>query len=120
MAKAIIVDDSKFMRKIIRDAVEAGGHTIVEEADNGADGVSIYKKNKPDFVTMDITMGGKDGINAVKEIMEFDPSAKIIVLSALNENTIKMNDKDVKASAFITKPFDRDTLLAAIENIIKK
>ena len=119
MAKGLIVDDSKFMRKIIRETIESGGHSVLDEADNGADGVKMYKEKKPDFVTMDITMGGKDGINAVKEIIDFDPSARVIVVSALNENTIKLNDKDVSAGAYITKPFEKEELLKTIEKILK-
>jgi len=118
MAKCLIVDDSRFMRKIIKDAVSEKGHEVVTEADNGTDGIEAYKKYKPDFVTMDITMGGKDGMVAVKEIKEFDPEAKIIVISALSETTIKMNEKDVIASAFLTKPFDKDDLLNKVNEIL--
>ncbi|PKL40089.1 MAG: two-component system response regulator [Spirochaetae bacterium HGW-Spirochaetae-1] len=119
MAKALIVDDSKFMRRIIRSTLEEGGHQIIEEADNGADGIKCYKRLKPDFVTMDITMGGKDGIRAVMEITSLDPTAKIVVVSALNENTIRQNEPHIKASAFITKPFDKDSLLDAVNNALK-
>lgn len=118
MARALIVDDSKFMRKVIRDVLESGGHEIVAEADNGADGVEAYKATRPDFVTMDITMGGKDGLIAVNEIMEFDNAARVIIVSALNEKTIRMNDKNIKASAFLTKPFDKETLLNIIHHIL--
>ena len=118
MAKALIVDDSKFMRKVIRDALESGGHEVIAEADNGSDGIEVYKEKKPDFVTMDITMGGKDGLNAVREIKEFDSNARIIVVSALNELTIKMNDKEIRASVYITKPFEKEHLLAAVKNLL--
>lgn len=118
MIKALIVDDSKFMRKIIRDTLESGGYEIIAEAENGSDGIESYKINKPDFVTMDITMGGKDGLKAVQEIMEFDPKAKVIVVSALNENTLKMNEPGINPVAFITKPFDKDVLLNTVKNIL--
>lgn len=117
MAKALIVDDSKFMRKILRESLESGGHSVVAEAENGSDGIEIYKTSKPDFVTMDITMGGLDGLKAVKAISDYDPKAKIIIVSALNEKTIKMNDNSVKASAYITKPFDKDNLLNTINGL---
>jgi len=117
MAKALIVDDSKFMRKILRESLESGGHTIVAEADNGSDGINKYKQLRPDFVTMDITMGGLDGMKAVKEISAYDPQARIIIVSALNEHTIKMNDSSIKASAYITKPFDREMLLDTIKGL---
>jgi two-component system, chemotaxis family, chemotaxis protein CheY len=118
MAKGLIVDDSKFMRKVLHETLEHGGHSVVAEADNGADGVDKYKSLKPDFVTMDITMGGLDGILAVKAITEFDPKAKIIIVSALNEKTIKMNDHTIHASAYIQKPFERDLLLKTIKGLL--
>lgn len=120
MAQALIVDDSRFMRRIIKSALEEGGHNIIGEADNGADGIALFKELKPDFVTMDITMGGKDGIRAVQEIHDFDKDARIIVVSALNENTIKQNEPQIKATAFITKPFEKEKLLKAIEGILEK
>ncbi len=119
MAQALIVDDSRFMRRIIKSALEEGGHQVIGEADNGADGIALYKELNPDFVTMDITMGGKDGIRAVQEIADFDSNARIVVVSALNENTIKQNEPAIKACAFITKPFEKETLLDAIKGILK-
>lgn len=118
MANILIVDDSKFMRKIIREAVESAGHEVISEADNGYDGIEAYKTLTPDVVTMDITMGGKDGIKAVNEIKKYDPQARIIVVSALNENTIKMNDPQMNASAYIVKPFDKQTLIDKVESLL--
>lgn len=118
MAKCIIVDDSKFMRKIISDILSSGGHTIAGQADNGQDGIDLYEKELPDFLTMDITMGGKDGINAVKEIKRKHPESRILVISALNENTIKLNDIKVNADAYLTKPFDKEELLTLIDKIL--
>jgi two-component system chemotaxis response regulator CheY len=119
MARALIVDDSKFMRKIIADILTSGGHTIEGEADNGQDGIQLYDKIKPDFLTMDITMGGKDGINAIREIKARDPKSRIIVVSALNQNTIKMNDEMINADAFVTKPFTKEELLAIVNQILQ-
>ncbi|MBN2160777.1 MAG: response regulator [Spirochaetes bacterium] len=118
MANGLIVDDSKFMRKILRESLESGGHTVIAEADNGTEGVDKYKTLKPDFVTMDITMGGLDGMKAVRAISEYDPQARIIIISALNEKTIKMNDNGIMASAYIQKPFERDSLLNTIKGLL--
>ncbi len=118
MAAGLIVDDSKFMRRIISDIITSGGHTIAGEADNGQDGINLYTSLMPDFVTMDITMGGKDGINAVKEIKSKYPDSRIIVISALNEYTIKLNDEDINADAYITKPFSSEALLNLINKIL--
>jgi two-component system chemotaxis response regulator CheY len=118
MPRVLIIDDSRFMRKIIRETLESGGFTIIDEADNGSDGVAKYMELKPDFVTMDITMGGLDGIEAVKAINEFDPKAKIIVISALNEKTIKMNENSIRASAYIMKPFEKNYLLDTVKELL--
>jgi two-component system chemotaxis response regulator CheY len=118
MARCMIVDDSKFMRKIIRESLEYGGHEVVAEADNGFDALGKYKSKNPDFVTMDITMGVKDGLRAVAEITAFDPDAKIIVVSALNESTLKLAGENINARAFITKPFEREELLEVIDKVL--
>jgi two-component system chemotaxis response regulator CheY len=118
MARALIVDDSKFMRKIIRDTLEEGGHVILAEADNGIDGLEEYRKLRPDFVTMDVTMTGKDGIQAVFDIQEIDPNARIIIISAMSETTLKLNDANLHANAFITKPFEKKKLLDTIDRIL--
>jgi len=115
MAAVLIVDDSKFMRKVIRDTLEEAGHEIVAEADNGIDGVEMYKTHHPEIVTMDVTMAGMDGVGAVDQIMAFDPDARIIVVSALNEKTIKIKNQNVPARTFINKPFTKEELLSAVD-----
>ncbi len=118
MARGMIVDDSKFMRKIIHDTLTEGGHQVIGEADNGYDALDMYKKEKPDFVTMDITMHGKDGLMAVSEIRTVDPKAKIVVVSALSEKTLKLNDSTIQADAYVVKPFQKEELLAKIKSIL--
>lgn len=118
MARCLIVDDSKFMRKIISDTLLGGGHEIIGEADNGYDALEMYKTQKPDFVTMDITMHGKDGMMAVSEIKHIDPTAKIVVVSALSEKTLRLNDSSINADAYIVKPFQKEDLLEKIRQIL--
>ena len=118
MKKCIIIDDSKFMRKIIAEALTEYGYEIAGEAENGQDGINLYEKTKPDFVTMDITMAGVSGIQAIKEIKGKYPKSKIIVISALDENTIKNNDKKIEADAFLTKPFEKKELIAIVEKLL--
>jgi two-component system chemotaxis response regulator CheY len=119
MARGLIVDDSKFMRRVIRETLEEGGHEVIAEADNGDDALEIYKTGKPDFVTMDITIFGKDGIEAVQEIKKIDPASKIIVVSALSEKTLKMNDKNMNANAYLTKPFEKAELLSLLDELLQ-
>jgi two-component system chemotaxis response regulator CheY len=119
MPRALIVDDSKFMRRIIRETLESGGHIIAAEAVNGYEAVTLYKQETPDFVTMDVTMMGKDGLKAVDEIIAIDPDARIIVISALGENTLK-NSRGIgiPARGFLQKPFEKEQLLSLVQSIL--
>ena len=115
----MIVDDSKFMRRIIREALESGGHEIIQEAENGYEALDLYRANRPDLVTMDITMMGKDGLKTVEELVEYDPEAKIIVISAINEQVLKSARKvDIPAKGFLQKPFAKETILRLIDKIL--
>jgi two-component system chemotaxis response regulator CheY len=119
MARALIVDDSKFMRRIIRETIEGGGHTVLAEAENGYEALDAYKAERPDFVTMDITMMGKDGLKTVDELIAFDNDARIIVISAMNENVLKnARGVNIPVRAFLQKPFEKETLLDTIKKVL--
>ena len=119
MIRALIVDDSKFMRRIIRETLESGGYEIAAEAVNGYEAIDLYKQESPDFVTMDVTMMGKDGLKAVDDIVAIDPNAKIIVISALGELTLR-NSKGIgiPAKGFLQKPFEKEQLLDLVRSIL--
>lgn len=118
MAKILIVDDAAFMRMMIKDILEKNGFEIVGEANNGIKAVELYKKEKPDIVTMDITMPDMDGIEAVKAIKEFDPAAKVIMCSAMGQQTMVMDAIRAGARDFIVKPFQPDRVLEAIKKVL--
>ena len=118
MAKILIVDDAAFMRMMIKDILEKNGFQVVGEANNGLKAVELYKKEKPDVVTMDITMPDMDGIEAVKAIKAFDPAAKIIMCSAMGQQTMVMDAIKAGARDFIVKPFQPDRVLEAIKKVI--
>ncbi|MBC8062832.1 MAG: response regulator [Clostridiaceae bacterium] len=118
MTKVLIVDDAAFMRMMIKDILEKNGFEVIGEASNGIKAVELYKKDKPDIVTMDITMPDMDGIQAVKAIKEFDPSAKVIMCSAMGQQTMVMDAIRAGARDFIVKPFQADRVLEAIKKAI--
>ncbi|HEY8804473.1 MAG TPA: response regulator [Clostridium sp.] len=118
MAKVLIVDDAAFMRMMIRDILEKNGCDVVGEANNGIKGVELYKVERPDIVTMDITMPEMDGIEAVKAIKGFDPAAKIIMCSAMGQQTMVMDAIRAGAKDFIVKPFQSDRVLEAIKKVL--
>ena len=118
MAKVLIVDDAAFMRMMIKDILEKGGFEIVGEANNGIKAVELFKKEKPDVVTMDITMPDMDGIEDVKAIKEFDPAAKIIMCSAMGQQTMVMDAIKAGAKDFIVKPFQPDRVIEAVTKVL--
>ncbi|AYD40724.1 response regulator [Clostridium fermenticellae] len=118
MAKILIVDDAAFMRMMIKDILEKNGFEVIGEANNGAKAVELYKKEKPDIVTMDITMPDMDGIEAVKAIKAFDPEAKIVMCSAMGQQTMVMDAIKAGARDFIVKPFQPDRVLEAIKKVL--
>jgi two-component system chemotaxis response regulator CheY len=118
MAKVLIVDDAAFMRMMIKDILQKNSFEVVGEASNGLIAVELYKKEKPDVVTMDITMPDMDGIEAVKAIKAFDPSAKIIMCSAMGQQSMVMDAIKAGARDFIVKPFQADRVLEAINKVV--
>jgi len=103
--KVLIVDDAAFMRMMIKDILEKNGYNVVGEAENGSVAVEKYKELTPDLVTMDITMPEKDGIQALKEIKEIDPSATIIMCSAMGQQAMVIDAIQAGAKDFIVKTF---------------
>ena len=118
MAKILIVDDAAFMRMMIKDILEKNGFEVIGEGNNGIKAVELYKKERPDVVTMDITMPDMDGIQAVKAIRAFDPTAKIIMCSAMGQQSMVMDAIKSGARDFIVKPFQPDRVLEAIRKVI--
>ncbi len=118
MAKVLIVDDAAFMRMMIKDILEKNGFEVIGEASNGLKALEIYKKEKPDVVTMDITMPDMDGIEAVKEIKNFDPAAKVIMCSAMGQQSMVMDAIRAGAKDFIVKPFQADRVLDAVRKVL--
>ena len=114
----LIVDDAAFMRMMIKDILTKNGYTVAGEAENGAKAVEKYNEIKPDLVLMDITMPEKDGIQALKEIRGTDPSAKIIMCSAMGQQAMVIEAIQSGAKDFIVKPFQADRVLEAVKKVI--
>lgn len=114
-ANVIIVDDSALARKVLRQLLEEEGYAVVSEAVNGEEGVELYKKFKSDFITLDITMPKMDGVDALKKIMEFDPNAKAVMITAAGQEKRVIEAIRIGAKHFVVKPFNKDEVLKAIE-----
>ena len=115
MARVLVVDDAAFMRKLLTDALVSGGHEVVGEAGNGIEAVARWQELRPELTTLDITMPEKDGLAALAEIMAIDPSAKIIMCSALGQEGKVLEAVKLGAKDFVVKPFQPPRVLEAVE-----
>ena len=114
MARVLVVDDAAFMRKMLGDALSKGGHEIVGEAGNGVEAVDRFRDLKPDVTTLDITMPEKDGLAALKEILTLDPAARVVMCSALGQESKVLEAIKAGAKDFVVKPFQPDRVVDAI------
>lgn len=113
--KVLIVDDAVFMRMKLKDILEKNGYEVVGEAQNGKEAYEKYQATAPDLVTMDITMPEVAGLEALKMIRSSDPSAKVIMCSAMGQQGMVMDAIRAGAMDFIVKPFDTDRVIASID-----
>lgn len=116
MAKILVVDDAAFMRLRATKFLADAGH-VVCEAENGRLAVEAYARERPDAVLMDITMPEMDGMEALDAIRGSDPSAKVVMLTAMGQQSIVMDAIKRGARDFIVKPFTPDRVLAAVAKL---
>ena len=119
MGKNILIcDDAAFMRMMIKDILSKNGYNVVGEAENGAVAVEKYSETNPELVLMDITMPEMDGIQALKKIKEKDPSASVIMCSAMGQQAMVIESIQAGAKDFIVKPFQADRVLEAVKKVV--
>lgn len=118
MGRILVVDDTMFMRTLLKNILFSGSHDIVGEAENGEDAVEKYKALKPDLVTMDVVMPKMNGIEALKAIMALDPNAKVVMCTAVGqEQMVKLAIK-TGAKGYIVKPFQAPKVLEEVNNVL--
>lgn len=118
MPTVLIVDDALFMRVAIGNTLKKFGFEVVGEAANGKEAIALYEQLQPDLVTMDITMPGMTGIDAVKEIIAKDPAAKVIMITALGQHKKLKAAIQAGAKDFIIKPFQPEQLKEVAMNVM--
>lgn len=115
--KILIVDDAVFLRTMLKHLLEKNNYTVVGEAGDGYEAIQKYKDLQPDVVTMDITMPHMNGISALKEILEIDPKAQVLVCSAMGKNDFITEAIRAGARGFITKPFKEDDIINELQHL---
>ncbi len=108
--RLLVVDDALLMRKRIREIAEDAGWEIAGEASNGEEALVLYQQQTPDLVTLDIVMPKVDGVSALKQLMQHDPQARIVMVSAVNQKAKLAECIQAGAIDFIVKPFEKATL----------
>ena len=118
--KILIVDDSKFVKKQLSKILISEGFEVVATAAHGAEAVDKYKDmhSEIDLVTMDITMPGMDGITAMEKIIQFDSSARVVMVSALGKQDLVKKSFMLGASNYIVKPLNRDKVIERISYVL--
>jgi two-component system chemotaxis response regulator CheY len=120
MARILVADDASFMRQMIREIVEAEGYEVCGEASDGVEAVEQFKELQPDICTMDIVMPRRSGIDAVRGIVELDPNARIVMCSALGQETLVTEALEAGAKDFIVKPFKPVSVLETLKKVLEK
>jgi len=118
MPKIMIVDDAAFMRMMIKECLKKEGFSDFVEAGDGVEAVRLFAETRPDLILLDITMPVKDGLAALQEIMERDPSSKVIMCSAMGQESLIIEALKLGAVDFIVKPFKPERLLQTVKNIL--
>jgi two-component system chemotaxis response regulator CheY len=113
--RVLIVDDALIMRRRISEIAVHSGWLIAGEAGDGEEAVKLYQETKPDLVTLDIVMPRMDGVEALRQIRELDPQAKVVMVTAVNQKEKLAECIGLGAIDFIVKPFEKENLVQFFE-----
>ncbi len=118
--RVMVVDDALFMRNMLRGILEEDGFEVVAEAADGAEAVLTYRDVRPDIVTLDIIMPVKNGIEALREIMVIDPHARVVICSAVGQESLVQKAQSVGARDFILKPFNPERVKEVVRKVAEE
>ena len=118
MAKIMLVDDAAFMRMMIKNTLTQQGYTDIVEAQDGAEAVTKFAEENPDLVFMDITMPNMDGLQALTKIKENHPDAKIVMCTAMGQETMVLDAIKSGAKDFIVKPFTPERIAETAQKFL--
>jgi len=118
MKTVLVVDDSSYMRRMIKNIVTRNGYDVVGEAENGRMGVDKYNELRPDIVTMDLVMDEMNGLEALKHIITEHPNANVIMVSSMGQDVIVRDAIVLGAKNYIHKPFDEEQVIDALNKLL--
>jgi len=117
MIRVVVIEDDHDGAEVLAECLRIKGIDVLEKGYNGLEAVQLYKKLKPDFVLLDMLMPFYDGFYGLRKILEFDPKAKVIVVSASIAEDEKEKLTSLGASAIVSKPYEIDALIGVLQTI---
>lgn len=114
----MIVDDVPFVRKTLRQILTDAHYHVVGEAADGQEAIELYSKLRPSVVTMDIVMPEMSGIDATRKILQMDSAAKVVIISAMGQESLVMEAIHVGAKDYLLKPFTAADVIKTIELVL--
>jgi len=118
LTSVLVVDDARFMRIMLKDTLVSIPCVNVLEANDSSSAIEMYKKEKPDLVTMDINLPGTDGISCMKNILKINPQAKILMISGMDQKHVIDNAMNSGAQGYIKKPFNKIEVISKVKTIL--
>ncbi len=117
--RILIADDSRLIRTLIRNALTEVGHEVVGEARDGQEALELFDQLKPDLVTLDLTMPGREGMSALREIRKIDDHARVVIVSSLGHDLLRNEALESGATSFVTKPFRAEDLTRTVSEAMR-
>ncbi|HEX8427551.1 MULTISPECIES: response regulator [Hymenobacter] len=112
--RILIVDDSFYMRTMLKNVLTDAGYEVVGEAANGQQAIEMAAATKPDLITLDVILPDNTGLDVLKGIRENDPDVKVVMCSAVGQEVIVNEALESGASAYIVKPFSEEKVLEIV------
>ncbi|MHA6248075.1 response regulator [Pontibacter sp. CAU 1760] len=118
MKRILIVDDSFYMRTMLKNMLTDAGYEVVGEAPNGQTALELAKETKPDLVTLDVILPDNTGLDVLKGIRADQPDMKVIIVSAVGQEVIVNEAMEAGAKSYIVKPFSEEKVLEVVSKVL--
>jgi two-component system, chemotaxis family, chemotaxis protein CheY len=115
--KILVVDDSLYMRTVIKDALSGAGYEIVGQAANGEQAIDMALELQPDVITLDNILPDMLGIDVLKVLKDEDVKSKVIMISAVGQQSVVDEGMRLGATDYIVKPFTSEQLVDAVKKV---
>lgn len=116
--RILIVDDSMYLRTILKDILNDAGYDQIFEAESGKEALELVREKKPSLVTLDLILPDNTGLDVMKKIKDIDPAISVIIVSAVGQDKIVAEAIDTGATAYIVKPFEEHKVLDVIHQVL--